>query len=63
METFDSPNVNLGKRSEQENWQNLRAFLTEQTDKLNYYVTHIESQDKEIAELKAQIKKLESEVK
>lgn len=55
MATFDAPNISVEKKTNEQNMQAVKAYLTDLADQLNYTVNQ---QQKEIETLRSEIKAL-----
>lgn len=55
MATFDAPNISVEKKTNEQNMQAVKAYLTDLADLLNYTVNQ---QQKEIETLRSEIKAL-----
>lgn len=44
METFDTPSINVEKKSNEENMQAVKAYLSELAEKLNYMSNNLQEQ-------------------
>lgn len=49
-QTFDYPNINVEKRSNEENMQSTKAYLSELADQLNYALNNLESRIEKLEE-------------
>lgn len=56
MATFDAPNISVEKKTNEQNMQAVKAYLTDLADQLNYMVNQ---QQKEIENLRSEIEALE----
>lgn len=55
MATFDAPNISVEKKTNEQNMQAVKAYLTDLADLLNYTVNQ---QQKEIETLRSEIEAL-----
>ena len=55
MATFDAPNISVEKKTNEQNMQAVKAYLTDLADQLNYMVNQ---QQKEIETLRSKIEAL-----
>lgn len=40
---FDYPNINVGGKSNEQNMQSVKAYLTSLSDQLNFYLNNLET--------------------
>lgn len=50
--TFDEPNISVGSKSPDENFQSIKSYLSSQADSLNYLVARLEKVESELTKLK-----------
>lgn len=49
-QTFDYPNINVEKRSNEENMQSTKSYLSALADQLNYALNNLESRIEKLEE-------------
>jgi hypothetical protein len=50
MASFDSPNINIEKKTNEQNMATVKAYLSNMADTLNYTLNSLQSQISELAE-------------
>ncbi len=58
--TFDSPNISVGSKSNEQNLQVTKSYLSAMADNLNYLVARVEALETELAALQSTVSELSS---
>lgn len=59
--TIEGPGINVQKKTNEENIQVLKGYLSDMADILNHYIAIIDSLTEKVNELESKIASLESE--
>lgn len=58
--TFDSPNISVGSKTNEQNMQVTKSYLSSMADNLNYLVARVESLESTVATLQSALSELSS---
>ena len=60
MTQLGYPNISVGKKTNEENMQSVKGYLSEMAEQLNYQISYLESK---VEQLEAIVRKLEEDKK